>query len=109
VVGINRKINSAIRKEDDRVTDGPFWRSPKEAGQAISVKESKVKEFHDTLGRMATFYKRQNELVLPAGPTIPTTIALWMWDRGENARHRLGGSSPARRAEVSFDPDHYPA
>jgi hypothetical protein len=74
VEDIDQKIKSAIRKEDFWVTDGSFLAITEVSG--TSNKNPKVKEFHDILGRMATLYKRQNELVLPTGVDIAGLLVL---------------------------------
>ena len=74
VEGIDEKIKTAIRKEDFWVSDGRFLAITEVSG--TGNKNPKVKEFHDILGRMATLYKRQNELVLPSGMDIAGLLIL---------------------------------
>lgn len=74
VEDIDQKIKSAIRKEDFWVTEGDFLAITEVSG--TGNKNPKVKEFHDILGRMATLFKRQNELVLPTGMDIAGLLVL---------------------------------
>jgi hypothetical protein len=68
VEDIDQKIKKAIRK------DGKFLAITEVTG--TESKNPKVKEFHDILGRMMTIYKRQTELVLPAGKDIGGLLVL---------------------------------
>jgi hypothetical protein len=74
VADIDQKIKSAIRKEDYWVTDGNFLAITEVSGTAN--KNPKVKEFHDILGRMATLFRRQNELELPTDKHIGGLLVL---------------------------------
>lgn len=71
---IDQKIKTVIRKEDYWVTDGNFLAIIEVSGTAN--KNPKVKEFNDILGRMATLYRRQNDLPLPTGYDIAGLLVL---------------------------------
>ena len=74
VEDIDEKTKRAIRKEDFWVIDGKFLAITEVTG--TGNKNPKVKEFHDILGRMMTLYKRQSDLVLPAGMDIAGLLVL---------------------------------
>lgn len=71
---IDEKLKSAIKKEDFWVRDGKFLAITEVSGTVN--KNPKVKEFNDILGRMATLYRRQSELVLPQGKDIVGLLVL---------------------------------
>jgi hypothetical protein len=93
VEDIDQKIKTAIRKEDFWVRDGKFLAITEVSG--TGNKNPKVKEFHDILGRMATLYKRQNELVLPSGVDVAGLLVL-NYDMGNH---------PSRRPRVYIGAD----
>jgi hypothetical protein len=74
VEDIDQKIRNAIKKEDFWVSDGGFLAITEVTGTVN--KNPKIKEFNDILGRMATLYKRQGELVLPTGKDIVGLLVL---------------------------------
>jgi hypothetical protein len=74
VEDIDEKIKSAIKKEDFWVRDGKFLAITEVSGTVN--KNPKVKEFNDILGRMATLYKRQSDLVLPLGVDVGGLLVL---------------------------------
>lgn len=74
VEDIDQRIKSAIKKEDFWVSDGKFLAITEVTGTVN--KNPKVKEFNDILGRMMTLYRRQSELVLPAGKDIGGLLVL---------------------------------
>ena len=74
VEDIDEKIKTAIKKEDFWVRDESFLAITEVSG--TGNKNPRVKEFNDILGRMATLYKRQTELVLPSGVDIAGLLVL---------------------------------
>lgn len=74
VEDIDQKTKTAIKKEDFWVRDGNFLAITEVTG--TENKNPKVKEFNDILGRMATLYKRQTDLVLPVGANIVGLLVL---------------------------------
>ncbi len=71
---IDEKIKSAIKKEDLWVREGNFLAITEVTGTVN--KNPKTKEFNDIFARMATIYKRQNELPLPIGANISGLLVL---------------------------------
>jgi hypothetical protein len=61
VQDIDQRTKSAIRKEDFWVSEADFFAITEVTG--TSNTNPKVKEFHDILGRIATIYKRQTDLI----------------------------------------------
>ena len=74
VEDIDAKTKSAIKKEDFWIVDGDFLGITEVTGTVHT--NPKVQEFNAILGRMATLYKRQSDLVLPKAATVSGLLVL---------------------------------
>ena len=74
VEDIDEKTRTIIKKEDFWVIDGKYLAITEVSGTVN--KNPKVKEFNDILGRLATIYKRQGDLVLPEGVIVSGLLVL---------------------------------
>jgi hypothetical protein len=74
VEDIDEKTKSAIKKEDFWVKDGDFFGITEVTGTVHT--NPKVQEFNAILGRMATLYKRQTDLVLPKAAIVSGLLVL---------------------------------
>jgi hypothetical protein len=74
VEDIDAKTKSAIKKEDFWIRDGDFLGITEVTGTVHT--NPKVQEFNAILGRMATLYKRQTDLMLPKAASVSGLLVL---------------------------------